>query len=113
MEPTTSELDVSQMMHLMTNCKLRGKWVPVVSYLLRDGQPHRYSELKGQIKGISQKMLTQTLRQLEDEGMVTRTIYPTVPPMVEYTLTPEAVTLLVSFLGVIEGHVLADDKLNP
>lgn len=39
-------------------------------------------------------------------------IYPTVPPMVEYTLTPEAVTLLVSFLGVIEGHVLADDKLN-
>lgn len=98
-------------MRFMTSCKLRGKWIPVVVYLLRDGQPHRYSELKGQIKGISQKMLTQTLRQLEDEGMVTRTIYPTVPPMVEYTLTPQAVALLAQFLSVIEGYVLGEGSV--
>lgn len=112
MQPTAADQDALRMMNFMTQCKLRGKWIPVVIYLLRDGKPQRYTELKAQIKGISQKMLTQTLRQLEDEGMVTRTIYPTIPPMVEYTLTPEAVTLLVQFLDVIESHLQAGIVFN-
>jgi len=86
----------------LTQCRLKGKWIPLVAYLLRDGRPQHYAELKRQISGISQKMLTQTLRQLEDEGMVTRTVYPTVPPTVEYALTPEGIRSLKPFLEMAE-----------
>ncbi len=62
------------------------KWTSLVIGLLED-RPKRFSELQRGIGGISQKMLTQTLRQLERNGLVTRTIYPEVPPHVEYALT--------------------------
>ena len=52
-----------------------------------DGRPMRFTEIAGQVEGISQKMLTQTLRSLERDGFVTRTAYPVVPPHVEYELT--------------------------
>jgi DNA-binding HxlR family transcriptional regulator len=68
------------------------KWTPLVIFLLQDG-PQRYTQLKRQIGGITQKMLTQTLRKLEKEGLATRTVYPTSPPAVEYTLTPLGETL--------------------
>jgi DNA-binding HxlR family transcriptional regulator len=84
----------------LTGCRLRGKWVPLVAYLLRDGQPQHYAQIKRQINGISQKMLTQTLRQLEEEGIVTRMVHPTVPPTVEYQLTPSGKRLLDAFLEV-------------
>ena len=86
----------------LTNCRLKGKWIPLVAYLLRDGKPQHYAELKRQISGISQKMLTQTLRQLEDEGMVSRTVYPTVPPTVEYALTAKGQWALEPFLAMAE-----------
>jgi DNA-binding HxlR family transcriptional regulator len=62
------------------------KWTSLVIGLLED-RPKRFSELQRGIEGISQKMLTQTLRQLERNGLVTRTIYAEVPPHVEYALT--------------------------
>jgi DNA-binding HxlR family transcriptional regulator len=68
------------------------KWTPLVIFLLQNG-PQRYTHLKRQIGGITQKMLTQTLRKLEKEGLATRTVYPTSPPMVEYALTPLGETL--------------------
>jgi DNA-binding HxlR family transcriptional regulator len=68
------------------------KWTPLVLYLLQHG-PVRYTRLKRQIGGITQKMLTQTLRKLEKEGLVIRTVYPTSPPTVEYALTPLGETL--------------------
>jgi DNA-binding HxlR family transcriptional regulator len=68
------------------------KWTPLVVFLLQDG-PQRYTQLKRQIGGITQKMLTQTLRKLEKEGLATRTVYPTSPPTVEYALTPLGETL--------------------
>lgn len=52
-----------------------------------DGQGRRFNELKREIGGISQQMLTRTLRTLERDGMVARTVHPTVPPSVEYALT--------------------------
>jgi len=55
--------------------------------LLRD-RPRRFNELKKLIGGISQRMLTRTLRGLERDGLVTRTVFPTVPPRVDYELTP-------------------------
>ncbi|NEW39162.1 helix-turn-helix transcriptional regulator [Nocardia cyriacigeorgica] len=63
-----------------------GKWTVLIVDALADGTL-RYTDLRRRIEGISQKMLTQTLRQLEADGFVTRTVYPTVPPRVEYTLT--------------------------
>jgi DNA-binding HxlR family transcriptional regulator len=62
------------------------KWSMLVVMLLRDG-PRRFNDIKRNTGGISQQMLTRTLRGLERDGMVTRTIYPTSPPQVEYRMT--------------------------
>jgi len=62
------------------------KWTVLVIVQLREG-PLRFSEIKRRLGSISQKMLTATLRALERDGFVTRTVYPTVPPRVDYTLT--------------------------
>jgi DNA-binding HxlR family transcriptional regulator len=57
-------------------------------------RPYRYNELHRAIEGISQRMLTRTLRSLETDGLVHREVFPTVPPSVEYSLTPLGATLL-------------------
>src|SRR5712691_12888768 len=62
------------------------KWSMLVVMLLRDG-PRRFNDIKRNTGGISQQMWTRTLRGLERDGMVTRTIFPTSPPQVEYSLT--------------------------
>jgi DNA-binding HxlR family transcriptional regulator len=69
------------------------KWTTLVIYLLSDGTL-RYSDLHRAIHGISQKMLTQTLRNLEESGLVHREVYPEVPPRTEYSLTPLGQTLI-------------------
>lgn len=69
------------------------KWTVMVIYALAKGTA-RHSELLHSISGISQKMLTQTLRQLEASGLVKRTVYPVVPAKVEYCLTPLGKSLL-------------------
>ena len=63
------------------------KWTVLILYALTYGVK-RHGELRREIQGISQKMLTQTLRNLERDGLVERKAYPTAPPRVEYTLTP-------------------------
>jgi len=68
------------------------KWTTLVVGLLEDG-PRRFAALSRQIGGISQKMLTQTLRNMERDGLVKRTVYAEVPPRVEYVLTPLGQTL--------------------
>ena len=69
------------------------KWSVLVIVLLGDGS-RRFSELKREIEGISQRMLTLTLRGLDRDGLVTRSVFPTVPPRVDYALTPLGRTLL-------------------
>ena len=66
--------------------RISDKWVPLVLAALSDG-PRRYSQLSRTIAGVSQKMLTQTLRSLERDGLLTRTVTPTVPVSVSYELT--------------------------
>ncbi|MET3614509.1 DNA-binding HxlR family transcriptional regulator [Rhizobium aquaticum] len=66
--------------------RLGDKWTVLVIMMLRDG-PKRFSELKRDVVGISQRMLTLTLRALERDGVVRRTVFTTVPPSVEYELT--------------------------
>jgi DNA-binding HxlR family transcriptional regulator len=67
--------------------RIADKWTALIIHVLSSGTK-RHGELRRQISGVSQKMLTQTLRSLEDDGIVNRKIYPVVPPMVEYSLTP-------------------------
>lgn len=69
------------------------KWSVLVVSLLGEGS-QRFTELKRSIEGISQRMLTLTLRGLERDGLVTRTVFPTIPPRVDYALTPLGQTLL-------------------
>lgn len=66
---------------------LEGRWKLVILFHLFGGKVLRFSELERAIPGISQKMLSQQLRQLERDGVVARTAYPEVPPRVEYRLT--------------------------
>lgn len=73
--------------------RIGDKWTVTVINELGHG-PRRFSELKRGIPGISQRMLTATLRGLERDGLVTRTVYPVVPPRVDYHLTPLGHTLL-------------------
>src|SRR6266481_8477044 len=80
--------------HLESDCRgvasilarVGDKWSVFVIMLLGDG-PRRFNEIKRMIGGISQRMLTLTLRGLERDGLVTRTVFPTIPPRVDYELT--------------------------
>lgn len=76
------------------------KWSVLIVSLLGDGA-RRFSEIKRMVGGISQRMLTLTLRGLERDGLVTRTVFPTVPPRVEYELTDlgRSLSIPVAALG--------------
>jgi DNA-binding HxlR family transcriptional regulator len=66
---------------------IAGKWTMLVLVALENGRPMRFTELRRRLDGVTAKVLTQTLRALEREGLLIRTVYPTVPPRVEYRLT--------------------------
>ena len=86
--------------HTPTNCRARemivrvaDKWSMYVIHVLADAGTVRFSELRRRVDGVSQRMLTVTLRGLERDGLVRRTMHPEVPPRVEYSLTPLGATL--------------------
>jgi len=84
-----------------------GRWGGLVLGALTGGT-RRYSELRARIDGISEKMLAQTLRDLERDGLVVRRQYPAVPPRVDYTLTPggmEVAQRVESLIGWLQDHV--------
>jgi DNA-binding HxlR family transcriptional regulator len=80
---------------------LEGKWTIEVLYLLASGR-RRYSEVFYEVGEISKKMLTRTLRQLEAHGLVERTVYPEVPPRVEYSLTRRGWSITEPLMGMYE-----------
>ena len=82
------------------------KWSVQIVGRLGDGR-QRFSELRRSIEGISQRMLTLTLKGLERDGLVARTVYPTIPPRVEYELTKLGFTLLEPIQGLAQW---ADDN---
>jgi len=100
--------------------RIGDKWTALIMGVLEDGTM-RFSEIRRRIGGISQKMLTQTLRNLERDGLITRTVYPEVPPRVEYALTPLGETLTEALAtirhwaeanidAVIESQVIYDES---
>lgn len=70
-----------------------GKWKPIILYTITE-ETKRFSEIKKLIPAISQKMLTQQLRELEEDSIIHRRVYPVVPPKVEYSLTEYGRTLM-------------------
>src|ERR1700681_1749516 len=93
--------------HLDSDCRgvasilarVGDKWSVFVIMLLGDG-PRRFNEIKRTVGGISQRMLTLTLRGLERDGLVTRTVFPTIPPRVDYALTPLGCTLIEPLIAL-------------
>lgn len=72
---------------------LGGKWKAILINAIYHTSPARFGELKRSVKGITQSMLTQQLRELEEDGIISRKIYAEIPPRVEYTLTEFGLTL--------------------
>jgi DNA-binding HxlR family transcriptional regulator len=99
--------------------RMGDKWTVLTITMLAQ-QPRRFNELKRLIGGISQQMLTRTLKALERDGIVTRTVYPTVPPQVEYALTDLGTSLaeplmhlatwVLNHLSEIEDHRVLHDR---
>jgi DNA-binding HxlR family transcriptional regulator len=85
---------------------IAGAWAPNVIWHLREG-PRRFSELRIDIPPVSAKVLSQRLRELEMRGVVRRSIQPTSPPSVEYSLTPLGVELIPALDAIVQvGHKL-------
>ena len=88
-EPGTYEAYMHDCPAVALLSTISNRWVSLTTCTLGSyGNPMRYSHISREIPGVSQKMLTQTLRMLERDGMVTRTVTPTVPVRVDYELTP-------------------------
>jgi DNA-binding HxlR family transcriptional regulator len=80
--------------------RVADKWTMLVLEVLSEKGELRFTRLGELIEGISQKMLTQTLRHMERDGLITRTVHPVVPPKVEYKLTQLGMSLGAAFCGV-------------
>jgi DNA-binding HxlR family transcriptional regulator len=87
------------------------KWTVLVVTMLHAG-PARFNELRRSIDGISQRMLTLTLRSLERDGLVSRTVHPTIPPRVDYALTETGKTLTAPMIGLAEWAVSKRDAIE-
>ena len=86
--------------------RVADKW-SLLAIALLDKRSLRFTELRRMIDGVSQRMLTRTLRHLERDGLVSRTVHPTVPPRVDYALTPLGATLHETIRTLVtwtEGH---------
>ncbi|WP_264051071.1 winged helix-turn-helix transcriptional regulator [Methylobacterium flocculans] len=82
---------------------LEGKWkIVIIVQLFAAKVPLRFSQLEKRIEGVNQKMLIQQLKELEKDGIVTRTVYPQVPPKVEYALSAMGVALGPSIEALID-----------
>lgn len=96
-----------ELVHEMLD-RIADKWTLLIIDELWDAGDMRFTELRRRIGGISQKMLTKTLRQLERDGLVTRRVHPVIPPHVDYRLTPLGATLGEAVCGIwvwVEQHM--------
>jgi DNA-binding HxlR family transcriptional regulator len=90
--------------------RIGSKWTTLIIGVLSQSETAvRFNDLRRQVTGISQKMLTQSLRDLQRDGLVTRSVYPVIPPRVEYALTPLGRTLeepLKALTHWVEAHMV-------
>ena len=100
-EPIPNEID--PVIEALVNdiiAKVADKWTMLILEVLAEHGEQRFTRVGDLVGGISQKMLTQTLRQMERDGLVIRTVHPVIPPKVEYRLTDLGFTLAEAFCGV-------------
>ncbi len=94
-----------------------GKWKPLILYYLIENGTKRFGEIKSYISHTSHKTLTNQLRELEEDNLVSRKVYPTVPPKVEYSITKKGMTLYPILSAMCEwGEKNLDDRyelINP
>lgn len=113
MTATTLERDATSakqaMVHEMLG-RIADKWTLLAIDVLGEGGEMRFSELRHRMGGISQKMLTKTLRQLERDGLVTRRVRPVIPPHVDYKLTRLGETLGEAVCGI---WIWVEKQLRP
>lgn len=108
---SSAELDVAR-------CPVRGimdrlgdKWTTLIVIVLSQ-RPHRFSEICRAIPDISKRMLTQTLRDLERDGLIARRVYPTKPPSVDYRLTELGESLLAPLMALIEWAETCQSRIT-
>ena len=90
-----------------------GKWKPLILWQLRE-EPRRFTYIKHAVDGITQKMLTQQLRELEADGLVKRTVYVEMPLRVEYNVTPQGKTLFPVLMAMAKwGYENYPDAFSP
>lgn len=113
-----AELEVMLSSFDSDNCPIRdvlnhvaGKWSSLLLTALSDG-PMRFAELKRFVPDISQRMLTKTLRDLQRDGYITRTVFPTQPPKVEYALTESGRSFLVPLQGLVTWATANHSKIR-
>ena len=82
--------------------KIGGKWKPVIVWLLLKNGTMRFSQLDKAMSGVTQKMLSQQLKSLEEENIINRISYPVIPPKVEYSLTEKGNTLCELLEGIMK-----------
>ena len=92
---------------------LEGKWkIVIIFQLFAAKHPLRFSELERRVEGVNQKMLIQQLKELEKDGIVIRTIYPQVPPKVEYALSEMGLALGPSIEALIDWSLLRREVID-
>ncbi|TNC62873.1 winged helix-turn-helix transcriptional regulator [Rubellimicrobium roseum] len=107
-DPIPTELDpaIEALVHDIIG-KVADRWTMLLLEALEEHGTLRFTQLGRAVERISQKMLTQTLRQMEEDGLVRRTVHPVIPPHVDYALTPLGESLSAAFCGVwiwVEAH---------
>jgi DNA-binding HxlR family transcriptional regulator len=91
--------------------KVADKWTMLILETLEEHGTLRFSDVGRKVGDISQKMLTKTLRQMEADGLVSRTVHPVIPPHVDYSLTPMGQSLSAAFCGVWEWAALHHSEI--
>ena len=116
--PAPRIADWERMGFTAANCPIRdvmdqvsGKWASLLLLELVDG-PLRFGAIRRRVPDISQRMLTQTLRDLQRDGYVSRTVYPTQPPSVEYRLTQQGESFSKPLLGLVEWAARNHDMIR-
>lgn len=90
--------------------KIGGKWKMPILWRLGQHEVLRYSELRKELTGISHKMLSQQLDELESDGLISRKLYPVVPPKVEYSLTEKGRVALPAINAICELNILLEPE---
>ncbi len=93
-EKRISDADFSKTGYSYTLSLIAGKYKPIVLYCLMEYEPVRFNEMRRYLGGAADKTLSQTLKELERDGLVHREMYPEIPPKVEYTLTERGHSLM-------------------